>query len=152
MQFLGIFLQTHGWNGLKFGMLMYPHHLQDWLDFVTTCSFSLFCCISTWRNRSNFWFQAILSITDRRNSLQFGMQMYPDYLQDWFDFGGILTWNVSNLGFPGIFLRTHVGNALKFGMLMYPDHIHDCLDLVMVSWISWLLFHGFMSVWLAFCG
>ena len=31
--FLGFLLRTRGRSGLKFGMLMYPDHLQNWLDF-----------------------------------------------------------------------------------------------------------------------
>ena len=30
----GIVLRTHGRSWLKFGMLIYPDHLQNWLDFV----------------------------------------------------------------------------------------------------------------------
>ena len=29
----GISRRTHGWNSLTFCMLMYPDHLQNWLDF-----------------------------------------------------------------------------------------------------------------------
>ena len=32
-RFLSILLRTHGNNGLKFGVLMYPDHHQNWLDF-----------------------------------------------------------------------------------------------------------------------
>ena len=31
--FPGISRRTHGGNGLKFCMLMYPDHLQNWLDY-----------------------------------------------------------------------------------------------------------------------
>ena len=33
VRFPGIFLGTHKISGLKFVMLMYPDHLQNWLDF-----------------------------------------------------------------------------------------------------------------------
>ena len=33
LTFPGILWKTHGKNGLKFDMLMYPDHLQNWLDF-----------------------------------------------------------------------------------------------------------------------
>ena len=32
-RFLGIFFRTLWRNGLKFGRLIYPDHLQNWLDF-----------------------------------------------------------------------------------------------------------------------
>ena len=32
-KFLSIFWRTYGGHGLKFKMLMYPNHLQSWLDF-----------------------------------------------------------------------------------------------------------------------
>ena len=31
--FPGISWRTHGGNGLKYGMLLYPDHLQNWLDY-----------------------------------------------------------------------------------------------------------------------
>ena len=31
--FRGISLRTHGGNGLKYDMLLYPDHLQNWLDY-----------------------------------------------------------------------------------------------------------------------
>ena len=32
-RFPGVFLTTHGRNGVTFGMQMSPHYLQNWLDF-----------------------------------------------------------------------------------------------------------------------
>ena len=32
LRFPGISRRTHGWNGLKCHMLVYPYHLQNWLD------------------------------------------------------------------------------------------------------------------------
>ena len=45
LEFLDILRRTPGQDSLKFGMLMYPDHLQKWLDLVIICSF-----FSFWRN------------------------------------------------------------------------------------------------------
>ena len=96
----GIFWRTHKRNGLKFDMLMYPNHLQNWLG----------------SGRGLLIFLSLAAIfwgAHYRSGLGFGQLMYPDHLQNWFSynhglltffiFGGILTyWNRSNLRFLDI--------------------------------------------------
>ena len=62
----GIFLRMYERNGLKFSMLMYADHLQNWLDF-------------------RFWDIFLRMLW--RNGLKFGMLTYPVHLQNWWDFG-----------------------------------------------------------------
>ena len=65
---------------LKFGMVMYPDHLQNWLDFGHGLyDFTHFGGVLTWWNRSDLGFG--------RNGWKFGMRMFPDHLQNWLGFG-----------------------------------------------------------------
>ena len=63
------------------------------------------------------------------------MLIYPDHLQNWFDFGhGLLTflnfiwWNGSNLEVQGIFWKTYGKNYYIIGTQMYVDHLWKYLD------------------------
>ena len=51
-----IFFRTHGRNGLKFDMLMYPDHICNWLHLGHRLLVSSFGATLTYWNRSNFWF------------------------------------------------------------------------------------------------
>ena len=87
-RFPGIFLKTHGRNGLKLGMLMYSEHLHNWFDFDHgLLNFPHFGITLTWWNWSNLRFLGIFLTIHGQNALKFGMQMYPDQLQNWLEFG-----------------------------------------------------------------
>ena len=57
--FLGIFCRTYGRNYFKFGMLMYPDHLQNWFVLVTITNFGII--LTEW-NETNVVF-AVLATT-----------------------------------------------------------------------------------------
>ena len=62
VRFPGIFLGTHEISGLKFVMLMYPDHLQNWLDF----GHGLLLCVivvALWHSKTGHtWSFQILSV------------------------------------------------------------------------------------------
>ena len=89
------------WNGgnLGFWGILWRRHWEEWpeiwLDYVS-CSpsglirfwswfveYSIFNAIFS----SNLWFTVIFWRTWERNSLKFGILMYPDHHQNWLDFG-----------------------------------------------------------------
>ena len=80
------FSRMHGRNSMKFGMLVYPGHRQNCLNF----SQSVLILAQFWLNWSNFGFPGFLRRTHRRNGLKFGTLMYPDDLQNWLNFGHVL--------------------------------------------------------------
>ena len=84
--FPGISQRTHGRNGLKFCMLIYPDHLQKWLGSwsVDFCNFG---SILTQWNESNLGFPGFSWRTHGGNGLKYGMLLYPDHLQNWLDYG-----------------------------------------------------------------
>ena len=85
LQLLDIFWRTHWRNGLNFGMLMYPDHLQNLLNFVLGLLIFLF--LASFWSRSNLGSLAIFFRMHGRNGLQFDMLMYPDYLFSCLHFG-----------------------------------------------------------------
>ena len=80
-RFPGICRRTHGGNGLKFYMLMYLDHLQNWLVYGHSLLIFLILAL--------FWlgFPVISWRTHEGNGLKFCMLMYLDHLQNWLDFG-----------------------------------------------------------------
>ena len=77
-----ILRRTHGRNGLKFGMLVYPDDLQSWLHFVPGWLMSLTFVWFWLGDLGKIWgFQAF-----SRECMKLGMQIYPDCLQSWVDF------------------------------------------------------------------
>ena len=85
-RFPGIFQGMHGGNGLKFCMLMYPDHFQNWLDHGHGLIFPPFRITLTWRNRSNLGLRNISRRTHGGNGLKFCMLMYPGNLQNWLNY------------------------------------------------------------------
>ena len=70
----------------KFGMLVYPYHVQNWLDFGHGLWIFLILaplCL----HEINLEFPGIFWRMHGSNELKFGMLMYPDYLQNWLGFG-----------------------------------------------------------------
>ena len=72
-------------DGLNFGMLMYPDHLQNMLNFGH--GLLIFLILASFWNRSNWRFLAIFFRMPGRNGLKFDMLMYPDYLSNCLHFG-----------------------------------------------------------------
>ena len=76
--------------------LVYPDHVQNWLDFGHNLFFFFFkfgggcgvgAVLTLW-NGSNLWSPSISGRTHGRNGRKFGMLMYPaDHLQIWLDYG-----------------------------------------------------------------
>ena len=133
--FLGISQRRLGGNSLKCCMLMYPGHLQNWLD----CDHSLLIF--------SFWLGETGQLWDYRAFTRkrmvgmvwnFACWCIPDYLQNWLDCGHGLwiffilapLWHseLVNFRFPGIFLRPYWRSSLNFGILVYLDHLQNWLD------------------------
>ena len=86
-----IFLWIQGRNGLKFGMLMYPDHLQNWLEFSHgLLIFLVLTSFSLSESMFNLGFLAIFFRTHESNGLVFDMLIYPDHLLNWLRFGDTL--------------------------------------------------------------
>ena len=124
-------------NGLEFDMLMYPDHLQNWLDFGHLLLIFLILA-SFWLNETGqickFWTFSGNAREEWPDLWHAGVCWPPSELKFWSwsgdfpHFGVILTqWNRSNLGFLAIFFRMHGRKGLKFDMLMYPDYLVNCL-------------------------
>ena len=62
----GYLFRTHGKYGMKFGMLMYPDNLQNWLDNW----FSSFGCHLTQRRNRKYWFPGLFWRMPGRNGLK----------------------------------------------------------------------------------
>ena len=87
-RFPGICQSMHGWNSLKFYMLIYLDHLQNWLVYGRgLLIFSNFGAILTKWNRSNLGFPGISWRTHGGNGLKFCTLMYLDHLQNWLVLG-----------------------------------------------------------------
>ena len=113
---------THMRNGLNFGTLIYPDHLQNllnfvrglliflfWLhfDFVKQVIFGVFGNFlqNAWEEWLGIWHADVDYLF---NCLHFGHGL------DFYHLGGNLTkWNKSNLQFSGIFLGIHRRNWLN---------------------------------------
>ena len=81
-RFPGISQRTHEGDGLKFCMLMYPDHLQNWSDYGHGLLIFLRLAPLKFSERGHIWgFQAFF-ITHGVNGLQFSMPMCPDHLQN----------------------------------------------------------------------
>ena len=78
--------KTQGGNGLKFCMLMYLDHIQNWLvlGYGNFCNFGTILTLWNW---SNLGFLGISWRTHRGNGLTYSMLLYPDHLQNWLDYG-----------------------------------------------------------------
>ena len=133
-------------------MLLYPDHLQNWLDFGHgLLIFLLLGTTLVYWNGSNSVFLGFSRRTNGENGLTFCLLMYPDYLQKYnniivtvcrfvFQFCTIpSSWNGSKLVFPGITWRALGRNGLKFYMLMYPDHLQKWIDSDHDLWIFFIL-------------
>ena len=88
LRFLGISRRTHVGNGLKFCLLMYPDHLQNWLGYshgpLIFLIMVLFWLSETGQIEG---FQAFPREYIEGMALNFYMLMYPDHLQNWLDYG-----------------------------------------------------------------
>ena len=126
-RFPGICRRTHGGNGLKFYMLMYLDHLQNWLVYGHSLLIFLIFAL--------FW----LSETGQIWGLKFCMLMYLDHLQNWLDYGcGLVIWLILVLfwlsetgqiwGFQVFSGKPIEEMAWKFCMRIYPDHFQNWLD------------------------
>ena len=79
-------------------------------------------------------FQGIIWRTHVRNDLQFCMVMYPEDLQNWWDYtNGLLIFLIVALFWLGEMGQicgfwALPGERLKFCMLMYPEHLQNWLD------------------------
>ena len=142
--FPGICRRRHGGNGLKFYMLMYLDHLQNWLVYGHGLLIFVILALFWLCETGQIWgFRAFPWERMEEMAWNFARWSWPlsELISLWprsvyfYNFGTILTlWNGSNLGFPGISRRTHEGNGLKFCMLMYLDHLQ-----------SWLVYgHGLL--------
>ena len=76
----------------------------------------------------------ILRRTHGKNGPKFGMQVYHDHIQNWFDFGLILALCWAKTLMKLWFLALHGRNGMKFGMQVYNDHLQN--------W--WTFGHGLM--------
>ena len=138
MGILHILRRTHLFNGLKFGMLMYPDHFQIWLDFghsllifyiVAQVWFSEmgqisgFCAFSGERMEGILWNLACWFFlnTFRTDKILVIICWFPLLWQRWLCETGHI------MGFLCIHRkkRMHGRNGLKLDMLMYPDHIQN---------------------------
>ena len=139
MGFPGISWITHKGKSLKFYMLMYLDHHQNWLVhghrlliFLILALFWLSEMGQIWGFRA-FMEKPIVAIAwnlhaDVSWSLVELIRLWSQFV-DLSYLGAILTLsNGSNLGFPGIFWSTHWGKGLKLYMLMNLNHLHNWLD------------------------
>ena len=92
MVFLGKIWKMHGRNDLKFGVLIYHDRLHIWLNFG--CSLLNFMVLTavwliseTDQSWSNWWFPGKIWRMHGRHGLQFGVFMYPHYIQNGLNFG-----------------------------------------------------------------
>ena len=126
-RFPGICRRTHGGNDLKFYMLMYLDHLQNWLVYGHSLLIFLIFAL--------FWF----SETGQIWGLKFCLLMYLDHLQNWLDYGcGLVIWLILVLfwlsetgqiwGFQAFSGKPIEEMAWKFCMRIYPDHFQNWLD------------------------
>ena len=86
--FPGISWRTHGGNGLKYRMLLYPDHLQNWLDYgygLVIFFFNFGAILTQWKG-SNLGFPGIFWKTHWGSGLKFCMLIYPDHFQNWLDY------------------------------------------------------------------
>ena len=85
--FPGICRRTHGGNELKFCMVMYLDHLQNWLDYGHGLLIFLLLAPLWLSETGQIWgFQAFPG-EHRGNGLKFCMVMYPDHPHSWLVFG-----------------------------------------------------------------
>ena len=86
--FPGISWRTHGGNGLKFCMLMYLDHLQNWFVYGHGVLIFLILALFWLSETGQIWgFRAFSQRTHRGNVLKFCMLMYLDHLQNWLVLG-----------------------------------------------------------------
>ena len=125
-------------NGRKFDMLMYPDHLENWLDFghhlliflilvvFWLCEKGLICDFRafSWEHKggmvSHLACRCIFT-TSRTVWILVAIYWYSSFWRH-FDLVKQLKFGVS-----GIFFRTHGRNSLKFNILMYPHHLWNWL-------------------------
>ena len=149
-RFPGICRRMHGGISLKFYMLMYPDHLQNWLVYGNGLFIFLILALFWLSETGQIWgFRAFPG--ERMEEMAWNFARWcilTPFRTDKFmatvcrfnNFGAILTsWKGSNLGFPGIIRRTHGGNGLKFCTLMYLDHLQNWLVYGHGLWIYLIL-------------
>ena len=144
-RFLGICPRTHRGNGLKFYMLMYLDHLQNWLVYGHSLFIFLILALFWLSEAGQIWgFRAFPG--ERMEEMAWNFACWCILTTVRTDLFMALFWlNGSNLGFPGISWRTDGGNGLKYGMLVYPDHLQNWLNygyglviflILMLFWLS----------------
>ena len=133
-------------------MLMYPDHLQYWLDYghglVIFTILALFDLVKRvkfgvsmhfWGNWWGEWHEILHADVSWPPSELIWFWLWS---ANFSNFGAILT---SNLGFPGISWGIHCENGLKFSMLMYLRHLQKWFDyghnlliflILVLFWIS----------------
>ena len=75
----------HGTNDLKFGMLIYPDHLQEWWDYGH--GLLIFLILTTFWLSETGQICGFLEFSEMHweNGLQFDIMMYLCYIQNWLD-------------------------------------------------------------------
>ena len=130
--FLCIFLRTHGRTGLKFGMLMYPGHLQSWLNFVQ--DILIFLILEPlWFETGQIWgFQLFLH--NKRNDLIFKQQNKNISLS-------ILHFGILWKHRPLCYLRLHIFTVLSYSYLWILQSLLYGNIFVQVGWfisLEWI--------------
>ena len=83
-RFPGICRRTHGGNSLKFCMLMYLDHLQNWLVYGHVLLIFVILALFWLSETGQVWgFRAFSQRTHRGNGLKFCTLMYLDHLHNW---------------------------------------------------------------------
>ena len=86
-RFPGICRRTHGGNSLKFYMLMYLDHPQNWLVYGHGLLIFLILTLFWLSERVKFGVSGHFPETHGGNGLKFCMLMYLDHLQNWLVYG-----------------------------------------------------------------
>ena len=117
----GICWRTHGGNGLKFCMLMYPDLLQNWLDCGPTLFIFLFLVLFSLSETGQIWgFQAFAGerMEAMARSVHFSIFCCYFDLVKWVKLGVHCLSIFLPLALFLLGCRTHKANGLKFCMLM----------------------------------
>ena len=85
--FPGISWRTHGGNGLKFRMLMYLNHLQNWLVYGHSLLILLILAFFYLVKWVKFGVSVISWRTLSGNGLIYCMLMYLEHLKNWLVYG-----------------------------------------------------------------
>ena len=138
-RFQGICQRTHRGNGLKFYMLVYLDHLQNWLVCATVCWFFKFWHYFVLVKRVKFGVSGHFPENAWRNGLKSCTLMYLDHLQNWLVYGqGLLIFLILALFWLSEGVKFGVsGHFPENAWRKWPEIVHADVSWPPAEQISW---------------